>query len=207
MDKQVLREHYFNPSYLNSNRFIGLGVQVRACIAVGLENSFLEIGLGPGMLATILKSWGAQMHTMDFDPDLKPDIVGALPDIPFADQSIDVICAFEVLEHLPLEKLGTIFAEFRRVARKKVLVTVPSQKHLAASQLVVSLKIGEKSLRKTIFRQRLRSLTNPKEHYWELDYAGVQPALIGDLALKSGLKMIISQLHDPWYHLFEFDVA
>lgn len=49
--------------------------------------------------------------------------VGDLFDLPFADASFDVVVCSEVLEHL--DEPARAFAELKRVARRRVVLTVP----------------------------------------------------------------------------------
>jgi len=52
-----------------------------------------------------------------------PILRGSIYDLPLPDDSVDVVTAFEVLEHL--EDPGRALEEMRRVARHRVVVTVP----------------------------------------------------------------------------------
>jgi len=42
-----------------------------------------------------------------------------------ADKSLDVVCAFQMLEHVPYEKSLAIFAEMAHVARKGAVISLP----------------------------------------------------------------------------------
>lgn len=50
---------------------------------------------------------------VDLNPAVKPDIIAALPNLPFDDDSVDTILASHVLEHV--EPIFETFAEFWRV--------------------------------------------------------------------------------------------
>lgn len=52
-----------------------------------------------------------------------PLLRGSIYELPLPDDSVDVVTAFEVLEHL--EDPGKALEEMRRVARRAVVVTVP----------------------------------------------------------------------------------
>lgn len=58
---------------------------------------------------------------------------GSAYEIPFPDRSFDVVCAFEVLEHL--EDPRRALAEMARVARRDVVITVPYEPWFRAGNL------------------------------------------------------------------------
>ncbi len=51
--------------------------------------------------------------------------VASVDALPFPDGAFDVVCALEVIEHLPLEPYGRGRAELARVARRWILISVP----------------------------------------------------------------------------------
>lgn len=202
---QVSREHYFTPAYLGPERFLGMSAQLSACLTDLKDVEFVEIGPGPGMLAALLRNFGKCVTTVDFDPELKPDVVASLPNLPLKDNSCDVSCAFEVLEHLPLDLLAKNLAELRRIARRRVIISVPSQQEIRKNQLRFMVQLGNNMHRFTMWTQRIGKLTNPKEHYWEIGHAGITPEHVEQCAREAGLKTVKSQFHRPWFHLFAFD--
>ncbi len=86
----------------------------------------LEVGVGDGVIASYLKNNTDVRYTsVDIADDVGADINGSITALPCADKSYDVVCAFEVLEHIPFEQVPQAVAELARVARKGVLVSVP----------------------------------------------------------------------------------
>lgn len=63
----------------------------------------LEIGPGTGMFTAIMNRLGPHIETVDIDPGLEPDHVASATELPMGDDSFDVVCAFQVLEHMPFE--------------------------------------------------------------------------------------------------------
>jgi len=88
--------------------------------------SVLEVGIGDGVVSSYLtRNTEIRYTSVDIADDVGADVVGSITALPFADKSFDIACAFEVLEHLPFEKLDTSLSELVRVAKKKVLISVP----------------------------------------------------------------------------------
>lgn len=201
---QVDRRHYFSERYLNETRFLGLHAQLHACIGVENAKTILEIGVGPSLLEAILRHFNYEVVTFDFASDLKPTIVGRLPRLPFKNDSFDLVCAFEVLEHIPFTMLEDCFRLMRRIAKNKVIISVPSQAELDAGKLGVTFTIGRKDIEVDFWRRKRRGLTNPTEHYWELECNGVTAALIIKMAQAQGLVHIHDYLVLPYFHFFIF---
>ncbi len=87
--------------------------------------SFLEIGKGTGVTEFAMKKRGYEYVTVDNNPDLSPDVVADITSLPFPDNSFDVVCAFEVLEHLHYSEVPQALSELRRVSRKHVVISLP----------------------------------------------------------------------------------
>lgn len=98
----------------------------------------LEIGCGRGVFARYLAEQGAEVVAADFSPVAvgyarrrlegfdATTIVADIQDIPFPDESFDVVISQETLEHVPDPTRG--LAELVRVTRRggKLLVTTPN---------------------------------------------------------------------------------
>ena len=79
----------------------------RICWAVGHLNEVLELGCGAGILARQLLAFGNAVTALDISevaiaqlPKEIKAVVSTLPDIPFSDDSFDVVVATEILEHI-----------------------------------------------------------------------------------------------------------
>ena len=59
--------------------------------------------------------------------------------LPFADRSIDVITACEILEHLPEPVYNETRSEFARVARQSVVITVPNDENRRRAELACEI--------------------------------------------------------------------
>jgi len=95
-------------------------------------NSIVDIGCGSGLFLNYIKEDGNIPHLVgiDFSEDsmkmLKTDKkVGDITNIPLEDNSYDLVCALEVLEHLDLEEYREAKEELARVSKRYILISVP----------------------------------------------------------------------------------
>lgn len=90
--------------------------------------SVLEIGSGGLGIAPYLGSKVTGVDT-NFSPPFHPlleKVVGSALDLPFSDKSFDVVIAVDILEHVAPEKRKKVLEEMRRVARKEIIIAVPT---------------------------------------------------------------------------------
>jgi SAM-dependent methyltransferase len=170
MQKQVEKDHYQFNRYIKKPRWASMWHQLDEVLAFEPE-TILEIGPGPGVFKALARQFGPRIETLDLDPNLNPDHVAPADAMPFDDCSFDVVCAFQMLEHVPYETSLRIFAEMVRVARKGVVISLPD----AATRWPFAIHIPRLGLTwGSIRKPRLRV---PKhqfdgEHYWEINKAG-----------------------------------
>jgi len=96
---------------------------------VSPDESVLDVGCGVGILLDVLKP--RDVTGLDISPKAIeilqskgiPGKVGTLPTIDFPDKSFDVVIATETVEHM--DDPGALIQEMIRVARKKVILSVP----------------------------------------------------------------------------------
>jgi 2-polyprenyl-3-methyl-5-hydroxy-6-metoxy-1,4-benzoquinol methylase len=101
--------------------------QLRAVLSVR-PKTVLEIGPGSGVFRNYLRAAGVDVKTLDIDATRGVDYVA---DITKLDQVLpaglmfDAICAFQVLEHLPLAEFETCLANIARRANPHVFISLP----------------------------------------------------------------------------------
>lgn len=86
--------------------------------------------LDVGGRTALLRSFLPQelVTLVDIEPsDERPLVLGDGARLPFADQSFDLVCAFDTLEHVPPPLRNAFVAECARVARRHVILAGPYQ--------------------------------------------------------------------------------
>lgn len=116
--------------------------------------SVLDVGCGEGVVTERLAQRLAPANVLGVDADeghLKEEwqartapnlsfATGSAYELPFADDSFDLVCCMEVLEHL--ERPRDALAEMSRVASRALLLTVPNEPSWRISHLLAGRDIG-----------------------------------------------------------------
>ena len=147
----------------------------------------LEIGPGSGHTTWLLRNWGMTVTTLDFDPSIRPDIVGDITEIPCTSKSFDCVLAAEVLEHIPFSEFEKAIAELRRICRGHVIITLPAP-FVGISAL---LNIAGLNL-KSIFLG-LPFWAHHKydgQHYWELGKRGYSAWRVRRIIRRQGFQIL-----------------
>jgi predicted SAM-dependent methyltransferase len=152
---------------------------------VTLRDKILELGCAenPTWAGTPFK-----VTTVDIsrrpDENCSPDIVADAANLPLGNKSYDIVCANELLEHVADPQ--AVLREAARVARKKVIITVPAE-HLWAPALKPFWNPGHvRFYTRESFEKELETLGLPftieliKFNYWRhygavIDCNGSEP--------------------------------
>lgn len=173
--KQVDKRSYDFMAYAHPERWASYFHQLDEAMAFQ-PRSILEIGVGDRVFSSFIKNNTDIAYTsLDIAADLKPDVVGSAEALPFPDKSFDIICAFEVLEHLPFEKFPQVLAEIARVAKNGAVISLPhfgpAFKFLIKLPFIPEIKAAFKA---PFSKQHSWN----GQHYWEIGKRGYSPATI-----------------------------
>jgi SAM-dependent methyltransferase len=132
----------------------------------------LEVGVGNRLVADYLRNVaGKEVVTLDIDPELHPDVVGDILELPFDDEYFSCSMACEVLEHLPWGKALIALAELRRVSSRCIISVPDNNFEIQLRVCLGPVKRRHVSVRlPKLFRQKELRVTD--EHYWELGAQG-----------------------------------
>ena len=197
---QVKKDSYEFARYGFEERFISYYWQLKE-VSELRPSSVLEVGVGDGVFGNFIKQNTNIAYTsLDIAEDLGPDIVGSVTNIPAADKSVDVACAFEVLEHIPFEKFDQAVAELSRVAKKYVVVSLPHFGPTVSFSLKIPLLPLIRFSLKVPFPKKH---TFNGQHYWEIGARGFPPRRIKAIVRKYGeiVRDFVPQ-GSPYHHFF-----
>lgn len=200
---QVDATHYRRGVYRAKERWASYWHQLDLVRACG-PHTVLEVGPGPGVVTTTLRTEGVQVTTCDIAPDLAPDIVGSVTALPAADASYDVVLCAEVLEHIRWDDVPRACAELKRVARGHVVVAVPHPGWVFSLSLKVPLVSRMSFLLQIPFFWHTHTFNG--EHYWELGTRGYSLRRFLATAAAAGLVCVRSEKYvdDPVHRFFVF---
>ena len=202
MEKQVSKNHYNFFSYLHKQRWASIWHQIDEILKLS-PDLVLEIGPGPGIFKALAQALGVGIETLDLDPDLNPDHIGSVLNMPFNDESFDVVCAFQMLEHLPYEKSVRAFAEMARVSKHNIVISLPD----AAIRYSYSAQIPRIGMVNFSLPKPRLSIPPHQfdgEHYWEINKSGFPlHKVISDLKLAGKVDLMKTyRVPEYQYHRF-----
>ena len=122
---QVDKSHYACGGYGFEGRFVSYYHQLRLVLDRHPQ-AVVEVGVGDKVFGDFVRNNTDIAYTsVDIAADLYPDVLGSITALPFDDDSYDISCAFEVLEHLPFEEFDTAVGELVRIAKRYTVLSVP----------------------------------------------------------------------------------
>lgn len=213
--KQVSKEHYEFSRYVQKGRWLSMWHQLDEVLSLK-PNSVLELGPGPGLFKATASAFGTRVETVDIDPELNPDHLASVLDMPFPDDTYDVVCAFQMLEHLPYTDSLKAFSEMVRVSKKHIIISLPNAKltwrylfYKAMWRYLFHIpRHGEK--RFVIKKPMMKPIKHcfDGEHYWEIGKEGYPvEKVIADLKTngKVNLTKNYRVKENPYHHFFVFE--
>lgn len=180
MKKQVEKEHYDFSKYMGKRRWCSIWHQLDEVLKLEPE-TILEIGPGPGLFKAVAAGFGLKVQTLDIAEDLNPDIVASATDMPLEDKSYDVVCSFQMLEHIPFEMSLDALKEIARVSKKHIVISLPDAEIRWPYSLHVP-KLGTKTIQLKKPLAKVKEHVFDGEHHWEINKKGYElPAIQAEI--------------------------
>lgn len=208
MFKQVDESHYEFSRYMKKERWLSLWHQLDEVIKRKPEK-VLEIGPGKGLFKFAAKSIGVSVDTFDIDPELNPDYVGSVFELPFEDNGYDIVCAFQMLEHLPFSDSVRAFNEMVRVSNKILIISLPDSQKKWPITIHIP-KLGRKTFSISKFWELNSEHIFDGEHYWELNKKNYSiDAVLHELCKSKKCRLLETYRvpENPYHRFFIFEIA
>lgn len=186
--KQVDSSHYAFADYMDKKRWISTWHQVYEVLRVE-PAKVLEIGPGLGLFKSVATIYGVHVETFDIDPDLKPDHLGSVFEMPFEDGEFDAVCAVQMLEHLEFEQALLAVSEMARVSAKALIISLPEATKRYPIQVTVP-RLGLKNWH--VPYPHLKPIPNSfdGQHYWEIGKDGFSVRrIVAAFAISAGMVL------------------
>jgi len=201
MSRKIQRDSYNIGEYLHRDRWSSYYTQLEEIVALK-QNSVLEIGVGTNILGVILKEITSMKYkNLDFDESLSPDIIADILDVNLSETGrYDIVCAFQVLEHLPFDQLDVALMNMSQMSNKYVLISLPE--HLPTFRFLLQFP-GKviKCLCKIPFYNR-KHIVN-KEHYWEVGKKDTTRKRVLTVMKKRFIvKKTFVHFSNPYHHFY-----
>lgn len=202
---QVDSDLYSQERYLTTPRWSSYSLIVREVIKL-YPQKILEIGPGNGIITNILRNFGFKVLTLDFDPNVKPDILTDITKIEIEklkNSNFDLIIAAEIFEHISFENFVSSIKKLKNVAPKLLLTLPYTTKNSVFFSFSFNLPIIKRVSfsKKLIFRKEKHEFNG--QHYWEIGKISYPLHKISSDINKSGWE-IYKQFINPEnpYHYF-----
>lgn len=126
IDKKLAQGDLNKGKFLSINHFHSYYLQMKTIYDLKVRK-VLEIGPGENFTANYLKSLGIEYHTMDIIESSEPTILSNIEQIDekLYKNEYDLVCAFQVLEHLPYELFKSNICKMATMSKKYVFISVP----------------------------------------------------------------------------------
>jgi ubiquinone/menaquinone biosynthesis C-methylase UbiE len=158
---------YLTLQYNSKSRWLSYGYQISETMEVSPANVLL-IGRGSGITENAIRQLSGgktRVLTVDINNAVIPDVVGDVTQRPYENDTFDVAVCCQVLEHIPFDRFPDALRELHRVAKKRVIISLPhKRKHLRLSYHVPFLK--ERTV--IIKHPFTTKYCSSKQHHWEI---------------------------------------
>ncbi len=197
---QVDKKHYDFLKYSHPGRWASYFFQLKEVLSLN-PRSILEVGVGDKVFGSFIKNNTDISYTsLDIAPDLHPDIIAPITATGLATNSYDLVCVFEVLEHIPFDQFEEALRELLRVSKKHVVISVPHfgppVQFLLKIPFLPYIKFSFKIpfARKHVFNG---------EHYWEIGKKDFSVSRVIESIEKCGvLEKHFVPFENQYHHFF-----
>lgn len=209
------KESFWREDFHDSRalQWISVWHQAREALLKDDVASVLEIGLGRGINKALLEHFGLRHVGVDVQPQFEPDHLSTL-DTFQTDERFDLVCAFQMLEHNPVETLPDHLRRMASFSNKYVYISVPYSGRWISVNLNVNWWRWAFTRNWSWYFNRAEPKVRPLEeyrkrpdkhnpHWWEVGDRDFSKERMREVVAESGLR-IEKEFHNDYfpYHLF-----
>ncbi len=158
---------YVNKRYISISRLHAYLEQFKLIDDSGTKK-ILEVGKGPGIFESIAKSAGYEYISVDHDIYTRPNIVSDVTGLPLKDNSFDYVYCCQVLEHLTFDKFSKSLSELYRIAKTKIIISLPDNRKFFR----IGFHVSKLHIIKKVFSiprtGKDITIDTHGSHYWEV---------------------------------------
>ena len=218
-DKSTSWYDYYTADFDDNRKvqFNSIWYQVKDIIRNRSIKTVLEFGTGRNVSKALIEHFNIDHHYVDFDNKrFIPDEVSTILEYK-TDRRYDIVCAFQVLEHNPIETIKDHLIKMNSLSNEYVLISVPySGRWISINMEMNFMPSRFGRWRKTILITwpRIFKKSRPIEeykkrndkynpHWWELGDKNLSKMIFKNIITEAGLK-IKKQFHNEYfpYHYF-----
>lgn len=158
---------YLTLKYNTKDRWLSYWHQISEALEI-LPDAVLVVGKGSGFTENAIKQLSnmeTDVFTLDINNAVNSDVVGDVARLPFRNNAVDVIVCCQVLEHIPFEQFPPILHELHRVARRRIILSLPhKRKYIRITYRLPFLKERTFVLKHPLTIKHCSS----RQHRWEI---------------------------------------
>lgn len=198
------RRHY-GRAYIAGGRLFSYAHQLHAALSFN-PCHVVEIGVGAGVTRAVLDLVDVRVTTIDVQPELDPDVVGSVLELPLHDDACDVAICCQVLEHLQFVHFPKAMHELRRISRLGVVLSLPdcSPHYELRLRLPVLPPLAWSGTRRLDPGPAWKEDRRRNDgHYWEIGYADYPLHVVQRSITQAGFQIAETfRVPEKPYHRF-----
>lgn len=121
-------EYYNFDRYIDRARWLTYYRQL-TLLQLTKPRRVLEVGVGPGIVRSVLRDSGVHVATVDVNDSLAPDFVADVRELPaeVSQQQWDAVLCSRVLHHIPVGEVPSVLDALADLQAFRTLITVPRE--------------------------------------------------------------------------------
>ena len=169
VNTNMKQQNYDFKKYNGIERWCSYYYQIKEILELN-SHTILEVGVGSNILKDILIGREMNYSSCDIDKNIKPDYLQDISKLNI-NRKFDIICAFQVLEHLPFNLFEKSLIKMKEHSNKYVLISLPRY----GMKFRFSFKIPNIKSKSLSFKIPTRKeFKFNGEHHWEIDSLGME---------------------------------